>query len=33
VNKKRDPTTFVGKLMSDAATAIAAQALVEAEGR
>jgi squalene-hopene/tetraprenyl-beta-curcumene cyclase len=33
VNKKRDPATFVGKLMSDAATAIAAQALVEADSR
>ncbi len=33
VNKERDPATFIGKLMSDAATAIAAMALVEAEGR
>jgi squalene-hopene/tetraprenyl-beta-curcumene cyclase len=33
VNKKRDPATFVGKLMSDAATAIAAQVFVEADGR
>ena len=33
VNKERDPATFVGKLMSDAATAIAALALVEAESR
>jgi squalene-hopene/tetraprenyl-beta-curcumene cyclase len=31
VNKERDPATFIGKLMTDAATAIAAQALVEAE--
>ena len=31
VNKKRDPSTFVGKLMVDAATAFAALALVEAE--
>jgi squalene-hopene/tetraprenyl-beta-curcumene cyclase len=31
VNKERDPATFVGKLMTDAATAIAAHALVEAE--
>ncbi len=30
VNKERDPATFVGKLMSDAATAIAALALTEA---
>ncbi len=30
VNKERDPATFIGKLMTDAATAIAAQALVEA---
>jgi hypothetical protein len=30
VNKKRDPATFVGKLMADSATAIAAQVLVEA---
>ena len=33
VNKERDPGTFVGKLMSDAATAIAAQALIEARSR
>jgi hypothetical protein len=33
VNKERDPTTFVGKLMSDAATAFSAFALVEAESR
>jgi hypothetical protein len=33
VNKERDPATFVGKLMTDAATAIAALALVEAESR
>ena len=33
MNKDRDPSTFVGKLMSDAATAIAALALVEAESR
>lgn len=31
VNKERDPTTFVGHLMSDAATAIAALTLIEAE--
>ena len=31
VNKERDPATFAGKLMTDAATAIAALALVEAE--
>jgi squalene-hopene/tetraprenyl-beta-curcumene cyclase len=30
VNKKRDPATFVGKLMIDAATAFSASALVEA---
>jgi squalene-hopene/tetraprenyl-beta-curcumene cyclase len=30
VNKERDPATFIGKLMTDAATAVAAQALVEA---
>jgi hypothetical protein len=30
VNKKRDPATFAGKLMTDAATAIAALALAEA---
>jgi hypothetical protein len=33
VNKERDPSTFVGKLMSDAATAIAALSLVEAASR
>lgn len=33
VNKERDPATFIGHLMSDAATAIAALALVEAEVR
>lgn len=33
VNKERDLSTFVGKLMSDAATAIAAQALVESESK
>jgi len=33
VNKGRDATTFVGKLMSDAATATAALALVEAGSR
>ena len=33
VNKERDPSTFVGKLMSDAATALAAQALVESESK
>jgi squalene-hopene/tetraprenyl-beta-curcumene cyclase len=33
VNKERDTATFVGKLMSDAATAIAALALIEAESR
>ncbi len=31
LNKQRDPETFVGKLMSDAATALAAQALAEAQ--
>ena len=31
LNKKRDPKTFIGHLMTDAATAIAVQALVEAE--
>jgi squalene-hopene/tetraprenyl-beta-curcumene cyclase len=31
VNKERDPVTFTGKLMSDAATAFSAWALVEAE--
>ncbi len=30
VNKERDPSTFVGKLMTDAATAMAALAIVEA---
>jgi squalene-hopene/tetraprenyl-beta-curcumene cyclase len=30
VNKERDPSTFTGKLMIDAATAFAARALVEA---
>jgi hypothetical protein len=33
VNKERDPATFVGKLMTDAATAFAAQALVDAQSR
>jgi squalene-hopene/tetraprenyl-beta-curcumene cyclase len=33
VNKERDAATFVGKLMSDAATAYAALALIEAESR
>lgn len=33
VNKERDAATFVGKLMSDAATAMAALALSEAESR
>src|SRR5262249_54045763 len=33
VNKERDPATFVGKLMSDSATALAALALVEAGSR
>jgi hypothetical protein len=33
VNKERDPASFVGRLMSDAATAFAAQALVEAGSR
>lgn len=33
VNKQRDPATFVGKLMSDAATALAALALAEAGSR
>jgi squalene-hopene/tetraprenyl-beta-curcumene cyclase len=33
VNKERDPSTFVGKLMTDAATAAAARALVEAGRR
>jgi squalene-hopene/tetraprenyl-beta-curcumene cyclase len=31
LNKKRDPSTFIGKLMVDAATAFAALAIVEAE--
>jgi hypothetical protein len=31
VNKERDPATFAGKLMTDAATAIAATVLVEAD--
>jgi hypothetical protein len=31
VNKERDPSTFVGKLMTDAATALAAQTLAESE--
>jgi mono/diheme cytochrome c family protein len=33
VNKERDPATFIGKLMTDAATAVSAQALVEAGSR
>jgi squalene-hopene/tetraprenyl-beta-curcumene cyclase len=33
VNKERDTATFVGKLMSDAATAVAALVLIEAESR
>jgi hypothetical protein len=33
MNRDRDPATFVGRLMSDAATAMAAQALIEAETR
>jgi squalene-hopene/tetraprenyl-beta-curcumene cyclase len=33
MNKERDPATFIGKLMSDAATAIAALSLIEAESR
>jgi squalene cyclase len=33
VNKERDPATFTGKLMIDAATAFAARALVESESR
>jgi hypothetical protein len=33
VNKERDPKTFVGKLMTDAATALAAQTLVEVNTR
>jgi hypothetical protein len=33
VNKERDPATFVGKLMTDAATALGALALVEAGSR
>ena len=33
VNKERDPSTFIGRLMTDAATAMAAQALIEARPR
>jgi squalene-hopene/tetraprenyl-beta-curcumene cyclase len=33
VNKKRDPATFIGKLMVDAATAMAALAITEADSR
>jgi squalene-hopene/tetraprenyl-beta-curcumene cyclase len=33
LNKERDPTTFVGKLMSDSATAMATLALIDAESR
>jgi squalene-hopene/tetraprenyl-beta-curcumene cyclase len=33
VNKERDPATFAGKLMTDAATAISALVLVEANSR
>jgi squalene-hopene/tetraprenyl-beta-curcumene cyclase len=33
LNKERDPKTFVGKLMVDAATAMAAEALIEAQSR
>jgi hypothetical protein len=33
VNKKRDPATFAGQLMTDAATAFAASAIVEAQPR
>jgi squalene-hopene/tetraprenyl-beta-curcumene cyclase len=33
VNKERDPSTFVGKLMTDAATATAALAIIEAGSR
>jgi hypothetical protein len=33
VNKEHDPASFVGKLMSDAATAIATLALIEAGSR
>jgi squalene-hopene/tetraprenyl-beta-curcumene cyclase len=33
MNKDRDPATFVGKLMSDAATGVAALAIIEAESR
>jgi hypothetical protein len=33
MNKERDPSTFTGKLMTDAATAISAQALIELEAR
>jgi hypothetical protein len=33
VNKERDPASFVGKLMSDAATAIATESPIEAGSR
>jgi hypothetical protein len=33
VNKERNPETFTGKLMTDAATAFAARTLIEAETR
>jgi squalene-hopene/tetraprenyl-beta-curcumene cyclase len=33
VNKQRDPASFAGKLMTDAATAYSARALIEAETR
>lgn len=33
MNKERDPATFIGKLMTDAATAMAALSLIEAESR
>jgi len=33
MNKERDPATFLGHLMTDAATAIAASAFIEAESR
>jgi len=33
LNKERDPTSFIGRLMSDAATAMAATVLIEAESR